>query len=311
MLQEAIRNNWATDIKGYAQIIPGLKDSDYPAWTIRFEDSYGVALPYNGVEEINEHFSNAHIYSTDIVFNNIGVKKAIVLSTTAEGMEGAFSALCSELIDPGENGEKRKRILSSPLEWWKSWKEMIGNRNIDARIYDVLGELCVLKLLVEKGEDAIWNGPNGASYDIETDKYFAEVKSTIARDKREVTISNLTQLDPPGKPLCVILCQFEPTALTGLSIDSIISEFREMGYNTAELNAKLFKMGLEEGMSARKKTFVLHAMLKYTVDADFPRITSASFAGGVIPAGIVKLSYPVDLGGMIPESMLEGDKTIK
>lgn len=304
MLQEAIRNNWATDIKGYAQIIPELKDTDYPAWTIRFEDSYGVALPYDGIGEINEHFSNARIYSTDIVFNNIGVRKAIVLSTTAEGIEATFSALCSELIDPGDKGEKRRGVLSAPLEWWKSWKEMLGNRNIDARIYDVLGELCVLKLLIQKGENASWNGPNGASYDIETEKYFAEVKSTIVRDKREVTISNLTQLDPPGKPLNLILCQFEPTVLTGVSIDSVMSEFREMGYNTVALNSKLSEMGLEEGMSARKKTFVLHAMLKYTVDSDFPRITSASFADGVMPAGIIKFSYTVDLSGMIPESML-------
>lgn len=303
-MREAIRNNWVTDIKDYAQIIPATENTEYPAWTIRFEDSYGVALPYDGQEEINEHFSNARIYSSNIVFIDNIAKKALLLTTTEEGIEETFSALCSEFIDPGVNGEKRKCILTDPLGWWKSWKELLGNRNIDVRIYDVLGELCVLKRLIQMGEDANWNGPDGASYDIETEHCFFEVKSTIVRDRREVTISNPTQLDFPGKPICLVLCQFEPTALTGVSIDSVMAEFQVMGYNIMLLNSILSNMGFEEGMSARKKTFILHAMLKYTVDSDFPRITPASFVGGVMPAGITKYTYTVDLSGMTPESML-------
>lgn len=303
MLKQAILNNWDTDISGYAQIIPSTKDSDYPAWTIKILDNYGVAIPYEG-EEINEHFANARIYSDSIVFDDHSIKKALVLSTSTEGIEITFSALCSELIDPGKNGEKRSKILSSPLEWWKSWKEMLGNRNIDPRIYDVLGELCVLKKLLSSGDEANWNGPEGASYDIETDWGFVEVKSTIVKDKYEVTISNPTQLDPPGKPLNLVLCQFEPTILNGISIDSVLDEFSQMGYSAAVLNAKLSKMGFDPGMSSRKKTFILHKMLKYTVDSTFPRITPESFIGGVMPVGVTKFTYTVDLSGMISESMI-------
>ena len=304
MLKEAIRNNWATDISGYAQIIPVTKDTDYPAWTVKILNSYGVAIPYDGEDDINESFANARIYSDNIVFDDHTVKKSLILSTSTEGIETTFSALCCELIEPGDNGEKRAKILSAPLEWWKSWKEMLGNRNIDPRIYDVLGELCVFKALLASGEDANWNGPDGASYDIETEWGFIEVKSTIVRDKREVTISNPTQLDPSGKPLNLVLCQFEPTVLTGVSIDSVLDEFANMGYSTTLLNTKLSKMGFDPGMSSRKKTFILHGMLKYTVDSDFPRITPASFVGGVMPAGITKFTYTVDLSGMTPESMM-------
>ena len=304
MLKEAILNNWATDISGYAQIITATKESGYPAWTVKISSSYGVAIPYDGEDDINESFANARIYSDNIVFDDHTVKKALILSTSIKEIESTFSALCCELIEPGTNGEKRSQILSAPLEWWRSWKEMLGNRNIDPRIYDVLGELCVFKTLLSLGEDANWNGPDGASYDIETDWGFIEVKSTIVRDKREVTISNPTQLDPPGKPLNLVLCQFEPTILNGVSIDSVLEEFACMGYNTEVLNTKLSKMGFDSGMSSRKKTFILHEMLKYTVDSDFPRITPASFVGGVMPVGITKFTYTVDLSGMIPESMI-------
>ena len=59
MLKDAIRNNWATDISGYAQIIPATKDTDYPAWTVKILNSYGVAIPYDGEDDINESFANA------------------------------------------------------------------------------------------------------------------------------------------------------------------------------------------------------------------------------------------------------------
>ena len=101
-----------------------------------------------------------------------------------------------------------------------------------------------------------------------------------------------------------MFCQFEPTVQTGESIDSVIDWFAGIGYNVSALNEKLASKGLEIGMSSRKHTFLLHSMLKYTVDETFPRITPASFVGGALPAGITKISYTVDLSGMVPESML-------
>ena len=61
MLIENIKSNWETDILGYAQVIPSLKGTDYPAWTVKLVDGYGVAIPYSG-EDINESFSNARIF---------------------------------------------------------------------------------------------------------------------------------------------------------------------------------------------------------------------------------------------------------
>ena len=51
MLKTAILNNWSTDIIGYAQAISLLENTDYPAWTVKFIDAYGVAIPYPGDED--------------------------------------------------------------------------------------------------------------------------------------------------------------------------------------------------------------------------------------------------------------------
>ena len=306
MLIQEIKSNWKTDILGYAQVIPSLKNTEYPAWTVKLIDGYGVAIPYSG-ENMNENFSNARIFSADNIMTSAGVmQRSLVLTTEAIDIEGPFATLCAELIDPGMDGSARTTIQNDPVAWWKKWKELLGNRNIDARIYDTLGELCVLYELLKSGEDANWNGPDGATYDIETDFGFIEVKSTISRRKKEITISNKFQLFPPNKPLNVVLCVFEPTVQTGFSINSIIAKFDEIGYNTQLLNRKLADRGFEEGMSSRNKTFVLHEMLRYNIGPDFPRITPESFVGGVWPLKITDITYTVDLSGMPYKPMVQG-----
>lgn len=306
MLVDDIRNNWSTDILGYAQSISSLKKSEYPAWTVKLIDGYGVAIPYDG-ENITENFSNARIFSADNIMLAPGVtQKALVLVTGATGIEHPFATLCAELVEPGPSGTMRKKITNDPVAWWKQWKELLGNKNIDARIYDALGELCVLYEVLKCGEDANWNGPSGTSYDIETETGFVEVKSTISRSKREVTISSEKQLDPQNKTLSLVLCVFEPTVHTGLSIDAMVAKFTEIGYNTQLLNLKLSELGFEEGMSSRKRTFILHEMLRYTIGSDFPRVTPSSFVGGVLPVGITKITYTVDLSGLPAESMVQG-----
>ena len=306
-LNEIIKENWAADIIGNVQIIAPLRDLGYPAWTVRFHDSFGVAVQYNGIEEINEFFANARIYSCELPLENGVVERVLLLTTSLSENADVFAALCAELIDPGIDGEKRKAVCDCPVDWWKKWKEILGNRSIDARIYDVLGELCVFKQLLISGRDAQWNGPEKASYDIETESFFAEVKSTISRDKKEVTISSQFQLFPPQKPLKLIFCRFEPSVFTGISIDQTVDDLGDLGYNKVSVNRKLGELGFDEGMSARKKCFILHEMLKYDVEDGFPRITPESFVGGVIPEGIGQITYTVDLSGMTAESMVQGE----
>lgn len=306
MLAEDILANWETDILGYAQLIDSLVGTNYPAWTVKLVDGYGVAIPYSG-EDINESFATARIFSADNIMISPGVtQRSLVLATESLGIKQPFSTLCAELVEPGANGCVRYAILGDPVAWWKKWKELVGNKNIDARIYDVLGELCVLYNLLAKGEDAAWNGPDGASYDIETESKFLEVKSTLSRSKREISISNQFQLNPPGKSLDLILCVFEPTIQSGKSINGVIAKLKELGYNVEMVNKKLSELGFEEGKSARNKTFLLHEMLMYPVNSDFPRITPECFVGGVLPTGITKITYTVDLSGMPCESMGQG-----
>ena len=102
----------------------------------------------------------------------------------------------------------------------------------------------------------------------------------------------------------LVLCQFEPTVNSGVSIDSVLDELRQKGINVGNVNNRLKELGLEEGRSARRRMFVLHSMLRYKVDASFPRITPESFVGGVMPKGINTIAYTVDLSALEAEPFI-------
>ncbi len=303
-MHKIILKNWETDISGNAQVIAAPHLKNYPAWTIKFEDSYGVAIPALATEIVNENFAGANIRNMLLYPNGSDPVKVIALTTARSDIKSSFSILCASLVEPGKDGEIRDSIVADPIAWWKEWKELLGNKSVDESVYDTLGELCALKWLVNCREDAVWNGPCGASNDIETEKRFVEVKSTIVRDRREVTIHNHFQLNPPDKPLYLVLCQFEEAVYNGISIESIIEEFEQLGYNTADLEEKLEQKGLPIGRILRNKSYILHDMLLYKVDEKFPRITPEMFVGGVLPIGITKITYTVDLSGLAAESIL-------
>ena len=115
MLLEDIKNNWKTDILGYAQVISSLKDTKYPAHTVKLVDGYGVAIPYSG-DDVNESFSNVRIFSTDNIMASPGViQRSLVLTTDSFEAEQPFASLCAEFIDPGTDGSSRIAVLNDPV----------------------------------------------------------------------------------------------------------------------------------------------------------------------------------------------------
>ena len=146
-------------------------------------------------------FANARIVSKEVVFEDGFVRRALTLTSSSTVIEETFASLCAALVTPGSNGENREKSWNLRWNGGEAGRKCWVTKSIDPRIYDVLGELIVLKTMIPLGEDISWNGPDHASYDIEMESKFVEVKSTIARDKREVTISSHFQLQPENKPL--------------------------------------------------------------------------------------------------------------
>lgn len=309
MLRNEIIENWNRDIVGHLQKIQSVAGI-YSAYTIKTEYGYGVAIPMDKEVEVNEDFSNAKL-RTQVFFRNQESEPHLYLTliTNHSTDKCAFSALCEQFVFPGAYGEFRKEIIESPLKWWMEMKQILGNKNVDDMIYDTLGELWIYDFLIRMGKKVVWNGPKGSSADIEAEDMVVEVKSTISRNRREITVHGKSQLtNPQGKRLFLYLCVFEMATQTGYSINDIVYGLANDGYDVSEINDKLAQKGLELGKSARDRKYILWNVYKYTVDDDFPRITGESFVGGKEPVGITSISYTVDLDGIPCEIIVEENK---
>lgn len=307
MLTDEIISNWNTGVEEHIFVIRSLDDLGYPAWTYKVQGKCGVAIRVDNETDVSESFAGAELYSDFLILRDTGEKQKylMLLTDDLESKKIPFATLCAEFISPGSNGELRKELIENPVNWWIQWKELLGNKNVDERVYDVLGELCTLKYLEQIGECPVWRGPDGATFDLDCDSTYYEVKSSIARKKRQITLSNHFQLDPPaGKALKLVFCQFEPSQ-SGYSIDGLVEDLAMCGYTKFELNRKLESLGFKVGQSARKRCYALHAMIIYNVDENFPAIRESSFIGGKLPDGVQSITYTVSLDSVEGERIVE------
>jgi len=269
----------------------------FPAWVFREGDRFGVAVECSKSLGISEGFAGARLRTVERVVAGQH-RRFLRLESSIEWLRNEFGLICEHMISVESGIAVRQALLADPLVWWQRWRHLLGNALVDKHGYDVLAELLALETLVIKGATYEWSGPFGGVVDIKTPATDYEVKSTISRYGAVINISGQFQLAASsGKPLKLVHFRFEPVN-DGLSIDLICDRLIALGVDAAMLEGALQRLGMEAGCSARKEEYNLLEARSYTVDDSFPRITPASFIGGVLPAGVVQFEYRVDLSGL-------------
>lgn len=305
ILSNEILNQWKGTPKNYFKKIDSVMKDGLDAWGIVLDGKFGVAIPNSNEVVVDEGFSEVEFVSQTMIIEEEQIAVLMLMSENPLLME-PFSFLCAEFV----RCERRDEITQNPLVWWQQWKSLVGNKNVDEMVHDTLGELVALYYLASHGEAAEWNGPLGATYDIDCGGKYVEVKSTKSRNKKEITLNNEFQLQPPvGSNLKIAFCQFED-ANVGISINKMVDLLANIGYDKTDLNKKLRGKGLRENKSDRNKCYMLHMLTFYNVDDAFPAIRSESFVGGAKPVGVQSYTYTVSLDGVVGEQVYfqEDDK---
>jgi len=290
---DEIREYFASTKRGVREIVNVPKQ--FPAIVIRMNGEYGIAIPFDKEEDIYEKFANARLYSKEIYIDGI-IRKYLILSCFIENVRNEFATLCVQFIGPGENGEDRSRILNNPIEWWKHWKELLGNSIYDKKAYSIIAEMLVLEHLYKMNKNVEWSAANSGSHDIESDNESFEVKSTIKRYGSIITITGQHQLFSK-KELYLYFFRLEESN-TGLSVNDMKIKLTNLGYDEAKLEMQLLKQGYELGSSIRESKYKVLEKRKYLVDHNFPKITKDSFKEGIFPKSVVRITYSLDLDGI-------------
>lgn len=288
---EEIRDAFASMQSYGAMPVKGL-DDEYMAYIVRIPDGYGVAIPVDNKMEIAENFNSCK-FRTGLLSIGGVPSNYLMLISAFEEYRYEFASLCTELLNPGENGKDRKALLENPLNWWKRWKELVGNGIKERAVYSVIAEMYVLEHKLKSDPSAEWTATRMGSRDIECNGESGEVKSTCKRYGAEINISGQHQLEHK-KPLYLYFIRMEES-LEGISVNDMKKRLVNAGYDSGKLEIELQHQGFERGASIRDRKYRILEKRKYVVDESFPYITKESFKNNQLPSGITHIVYTVDL----------------
>lgn len=224
----------------------------------------------------------------------VTVKKEFIdgqrhLTLTASKCSSMFQKVAIDFLDYFVNNEDKR---SNPQEWVDCWEELIGNKISKERIYDVYGELLVLRKLLEKGYDAKLT--NKGTIDIETPDTLFEVKTTLKKHGESITINSEFQLEKlDDRKIYLEYVKLEESE-QGESINSLIRSLEMLGYNIENIKIRCMDISTKYRIQKYKELEIR----EYLVDENFPKVTKESFVDGKLPVGISKLTYEVDLTGI-------------
>ena len=294
-LLEEIRNCFAGLASGQAIKINAV--GAYPAWALRMNGWYGVAVDCaQDQAPVSLSFASSSL-KTEIIDIAGVAHNVLVLSSKYESYRNEFAAVCAQFIYPGTAGSQRKIIVQNPIGWWERWRSLLGNAVRDEESYSTIAELLACEYLLKGGKKPVWSGANNSTHDIETEENDYEVKATIARYGCEITLSSQFQLDNHGKKLNLLFFRLEPS-LTGETVDAVVERLASLGMDSGILESKLAAKGLEKGSYARTTAYHCLEMRNYAVDEQFPAITEKSFKDDVYPKSLIGFSYTVTLDGL-------------
>jgi hypothetical protein len=220
-----------------------------------------------------------------------------------------FSILASEMLERLGNDSNLPpvQICKKVLERWRELLESDASPLLGTEILSGLfGELWHLREIVRLNPDCLesWEGPHGARHDISTGTTALEVKTSLIRHGRFFTIHGHEQLEQPhGGELYLAAMKLEKVQSGGESLPELILSINSLGGDYHQILTKLARIGyrIEDSEAYSSLRFIINENRIYEVNDTFPRIISNTFAGGVLPAGTLRLEYQIDLSGAFPE----------
>ena len=233
------------------------------------------------------------------------------VTVEAKGIEYEAYSLLQAVTDQLQQGDDLERALHVALDAFRGLLARAPRLSEDQEI-GLFGELVALDRLIDGvGETkalAAWLGPRAEEHDFVLGEADVEVKTTRS-ERRIHVIHGLGQLTPtPGRPLHLMSVQVTGAgaAGNGETLPELIERIRRrLRSGRTDFDDRLTDCGWEDAQSDRLYTTRLLVRSEprfYTVDEDFPAITSAGLSRIVTRPELVRsIDYRIDVTDLEPE----------
>lgn len=214
-----------------------------------------------------------------------------------------FTQFCGELITTVVDSQSPAKEAITALDRWRTLFSDAERRGLisDEKLTGLLGELLVVEQLLEAGAPGhlrFWVGPFKEIHDLRTASHAIEVKTTLVREGRIVSIASIDQLQTPsGADLFLVHTRLDRDP-GGFNLPDIVERVLDAGAHRDQLNRRLVEEGVGTGDLSpyAGRRFKIADTRTYDVDGfAFPRMLRSSFTEGDIPAGTLRITYAIDL----------------
>jgi hypothetical protein len=196
---------------------------------------------------------------------------------------------------------RRSEVVAALNEWRWFWG-VDPTRLSAADAVGLFGELWFLIRWAGVSAESVsaWDASNGARHDFQWPRHSVEVKATSRAGTIVHTIQHLEQLeDAETGDLYLYSLRVAQDALAANTLNSLVEVAVTALGGLPEARAELLNKLGQRGYTpaARDRAAVPYRVVEeslYQVTGDFPRLTRASFVGG-LPNGIGKVSYQLDM----------------
>ena len=241
------------------------------------------------------------------------------VTVEAKGVEYEAYSLLQAVTDQLQQGDDLERALHVALDAFRGLLARAPRLSEDQEI-GLFGELVALDRLIDGvGETkalAAWLGPRAEEHDFVLGEADVEVKTTRS-ERRIHVIHGLGQLTPtPGRPLHLMSVQVTGAgaAGNGETLPELIERIRRrLRSGRTDFDDRLTDCGWEDAQADRLYTTRLLVRSEprfYTVDEDFPAITSAGLSRIMTHPELVRsIDYRIDVTDLEPEGTAPAEFT--
>lgn len=281
-------------------------------------DARGVRyllIPLQAGEAVREDRSGRWV---QLVRTVVDGRDWMALTCEAHELHELFNLLAVDILEAVEGTASPAEAAFITLQKWRELFAPAPRPLSEAQLVGLLAELQSLEECFRRNPTvplAVWAGPSGGKHDLQHGELGVEVKATVTREGRIVSINGIEQLDPaPGTHLYLAIHRYESSgAQTADCLPAAVDRLLHLGAPMAELYALLEKVGYRaaDRQDYEERTYQLIERRVYdAANPSFPKLAPSSFANGGVPAGVLRVHYSIDLTNEPPLPLPSAEESV-
>lgn len=263
-----------------------------------------IELGGDHMAQFRSEITSVHGITVDLRALDTANVQGLVLTLENQVDSDLFLGLCETMVSSLKPVTDPATALAVSLAHIKRWKAFLAGKK--SRLLSVeevrglFGELLFLRSLNqghldERAAIDAWSGPEGGHQDFIFQNTAVEVKALSGRERSTVRISSEDQMETLCDELFLVIYRLSdlPDSDKSLSLNSLVHLIEaELSDDDAIecFYQRLSAYGYVEIIEYDKPKFLVTSHQAYRVTDGFPRLIRSK-----LPAGIVRLSYDVEL----------------